>query len=70
MTDFSTREHLQILLKTIGREMANAQVQEVTAPSDSPLGLTADFFRGVQCGLAFAAGGITSHLDSLGEVDA
>ena len=63
MTELSTSDILHNLLRTLDREMVRNQLLE----DDSSSELTAAFFQGIRCGLAFAAGSITSHLDSLEE---
>lgn len=65
MAELSTSDILHNLLRTLDREMVRNQLLEDDASSE----LTAAFYQGVRCGLAFAAGSITSSLDYLGEVD-
>lgn len=64
MSDFSTSHRLHNLLKAIECEMKNVQDLEASASSK----LTAARYRGVQGGLAFAAGYATSILEQLEEV--
>ena len=64
MTDVYTSDILHNLLRTLEREMNNAKDLEASASSE----LTAARYRGVQGGLAFAAGYATSILEQLEEV--
>lgn len=61
MAELSTSDILHNLLRTLDREMVRNQLLEDDASSE----LTAAFYQGVRCGLAFASGSITSHLDYL-----